>query len=210
MIVCRESLTRPACGGPPSPRGRGLKPHARSAYTLLEMLLTLAVLSIVAGMSWPLLSRAQQDLSLRQAGQDVRRSMISGRVNAIETGSTWQFRYEPGGRRYLVMPLEQTAEADSLLITKTAAELPEGMTFLPADDQPLTTEQLPSETLTGLSIAEGWTAAMWATPVTFASDGTASSAAFRIIDAKSQFIPISVRGLTGSVNVGRVDREVQP
>lgn len=41
---------------------------------------------------------------LRQAGQLVQARLAGARVHAIDTGFEYQFLFEPGGQRFLVLP----------------------------------------------------------------------------------------------------------
>jgi prepilin-type N-terminal cleavage/methylation domain-containing protein len=74
-------------------------------FTLVEMLLVLAVLMMMAGLVWPSVTRLYSEHSLRQAAEGVRVRLTAARVNAIATGIAYQFRFEPSGRRFVVLPV---------------------------------------------------------------------------------------------------------
>lgn len=67
----------------------------RSAFTLLELLLVLALIAAVAALAWPALDRPLATQRLRRAAEQVRMQLIKTRTKAISTGETFAFRYQP-------------------------------------------------------------------------------------------------------------------
>ena len=72
-----------------------------SAYTLLELLLVLAVILAVAGAVTPTVVERMEDYKLKRGSEMVRFAISSTRIHAIDLSSVYQFRFESGGRRYL-------------------------------------------------------------------------------------------------------------
>ena len=182
----------------------------RRGFTILEMVLVLAVLLIAVGISWPAVQRSYESQQLRQSAELVQVRMMAARVHALDTGILYQFRYEPGGRRFLAVPCEQDpATAGSLAegtaTPKLAGMLPQSVQF----DADIPSQQnlthIADSDLVGLPDAGLYQGANWGPPILFHSDGTASAAAVRLIDKQKQSLRLIVRPLTGGVTISAED-----
>lgn len=191
----------------------------RGGFTLVEVLLVLVILAIVAGIVWPLLDGAFSKNRIEKTAADVYSELASARNHAIETGLIYQFRFEPNGRRYLVIPYEQ--DADDLAAEegggngavrrpRVAGELPEGVLFSVEEDDAggglseMSTGKISPELLSGLRDADELRDVNWSPPILFFTDGSSQSARFIVKDEKSQMMRFSVRELTGAVSLSRV------
>lgn len=76
----------------------------RPAFTLFEMVLVIVVLVAVAALTWPSLSRIYGHYQLQQSAQVAQVRLMAARIHALETGTPYQFRFEPGGRRFIMLP----------------------------------------------------------------------------------------------------------
>ena len=181
--------------------GRGRRP----GFTLLEMLLVLAILLTLFGLAWPSLTRLYGEHHLRQAAEQVRVQLTSARVRALDNGIGFQFRFEPGGRRFVVVPEELlTPQAGARpQVAVTMGELSASMRFdatgFAGANQTLSTAWLQS--LPGGGALQG---VAWSWPLKFSPDGTASDYRIIVGDSQNQEIALLVRGLTGGVTVSRV------
>jgi len=210
-----------------SSRGRWLPSAAvsvaapRPAFTLLEVLLVLALLAAVAAMSAPVLTRTLDARRLRSAADEVRTEWARTRNRAMESGRTFVFRYQPASNVYTVQPWsaeEDYLESSDLTALGLGTPVP-GQTALPGAD-PLstatTTRQLPervtfagSETVldvraelqTQEAAMAGAIDEQWSAPIFFYADGTASTARLALANERQQHILLSMRGLTGVVHV---------
>jgi len=63
-------------------------------FTLLEMLIVLAILSAMATMAWPALRKELDKRQLRSAAKQVQRELASARNRAVKTGQVLEFRYQ--------------------------------------------------------------------------------------------------------------------
>lgn len=195
---------------------------ARSAFTLLEMLILVAILASVTALAWPSFERLQMEYRLRQAGQLVQARLSGARVRAIDTGFEYQFLYEPGGQRFLILPHDAHALASLATAASGAAgNAPAGATrppprvagrlpspqahFDPAAIAGLPGETVPPEWLAGVHDAGDFSGVAWSAPLVFRPDGTAQAGQIIIRDKKSHFVTIGVRALTGAVSVSPIE-----
>ncbi len=184
------------------------------AFTIFELLLALTLLLTALAISWPFLDRIRLEHRLQQGAQLVQARAAGARVHAIDTGFDYQFRFEPGGQRFLVIPFDQHALLQSpgatggtRTLPKLAGWLPSSQTaFAPSSTGGSVPQPIPSEWLAGIPDAEQFAGVNWSAPLVFHPDGTASTARIAIHDKKSRFAVVSVRALTGGVSVSRIEQ----
>jgi len=210
-----EQVGRRACA---RDRGRYPAGSCRGAFTLLEMMLVLVVLVTMAGLAWPSLSRLYADRRLQEAAELVRVKLTAARVHALDSGVTYQFRFEPGGRRFLVVADEDDSEliaavdrggqteGQRAVLWVAAAQLDEGFAFDTRGVVVAGTQHSLAQRLAGLPEAVEFRDAQWSAPLYFYPDGTSSDSELRVLDEYGQQIVIYLRGLTGGVTVSRVER----
>jgi prepilin-type N-terminal cleavage/methylation domain-containing protein len=90
----------------------------RGGFTLLEMMLVLAVMVAVTALALPALSSTLDNQRLRRAADQVRASWVKARTQAMEKGRTYVFRYTPGTTGYSVEPwltADDYLESDQLI-----------------------------------------------------------------------------------------------
>jgi hypothetical protein len=182
------------------------------------MVLALAVLASVALITWPAVQRVYVDYAVRQGAEQVRSLLAGARAHAINSGLAYQFRFEPGGRRYVLMPYEREfAPQGGLTNLGTSStglfiesrRLDERLAFYSLD--PLGgVEQVPADLFAGLPEAPELAGLSWSMPIVFFPDGSGYDAGLIIMDQKGNSVPIAVRGLTGAPTVGPVERGVLP
>jgi Tfp pilus assembly protein FimT len=182
------------------------------------MLLVLAVLLAMFSIAWPLLDRASGDIRLKRAAEDVRIRLHRTRMHAIDNGLAYQFRYEPGGRRFLVIPyelhggsqtqdsLETSAKGAAGGLPRHSEQLSEELAFRTTNSE-MPAERIGEEWLSGLPDGNQLASTAWSPPLLFYSDGTATDAAFDVVDSDRRFLRMTVRELTGAVAIGHVQQE---
>jgi prepilin-type N-terminal cleavage/methylation domain-containing protein len=219
----RDAHRRAARTGRPADVAR-----PRFGYTLLELAVTLAIVVVLASLTWPALLGYMGERTIREEAHRVRIEAAGARIKAIDNGLTYQFRYEPGGRWFVVLPYDRpdvgsgTAAAASGAAATPApsapivsGELPERCRFeFPLEtnpahggQQPITTERLPEEWLALVPEGALLQQASWSPAIRFFPDGTADDATLAIIDEEGRKAEIWVRGLTGTVEAGQVRME---
>jgi prepilin-type N-terminal cleavage/methylation domain-containing protein len=203
----------------PIPRSALRTPH--SGYTLVEMLLVLAVIGTLAAAAWPSVLRMQADHDLSAAAEQVRQQLGNARSWSIKTGVKFQFRFEPKGHHFVAVPFEAEPEPDPKFGNNTAAaavqyrfggELSKRISFLPmmgstSLQAAMSSNKLPEAAVHGLPNAGALMAVNWSDPVIFSPEGTAMDALITLADPRGHRIDISIRGLTGAAAIGPMRRE---
>jgi prepilin-type N-terminal cleavage/methylation domain-containing protein len=195
--------------------------RSRRGYTLIEMLLVLALLVVIASMAAPALNGVMQRAKLTSAGDSVRVDLTRAHVKAMKTGRIQVFRYELGGRMYRLQPwiggdddletnLPDSTAGEGLGMSNVQGspsadtgedkELPEGTTFVAGEA---------AEESRGMAVSEAAAGDMsgggnWSPPILFYPDGSSSDAYIVVADEFERGMRISVSGLTGSTTVGPV------
>ncbi len=191
--------------------------RARPAFTLVELLIVLAVLAAVLTLSIPSLRKLAIKGELRNAARQVRVTLLQARLTAIESGGLTYFHYQPGGGMFEAGrgagSADSTSETDAVPAAvgldppdtdSRAAEppaephtLPHGVWFADADTaQPAQPsgagEELPAD--------ESWSA-----PLVFYPNGRTRNAQLTLF-TDAYRIELVVRGLTGTVQISEVQR----
>lgn len=191
--------------------------QARDGFTFAEMLLVLAILLIITGVVFPPVLRMMADQPLKEGAERARVQLASVRLKALDSSAAWQLRFEPGGRRYLWMPVETNSAAASTnsnavttpantAVGPTTGELPKGITFSSdLNGIPFPVERLPQELVTGMPNAYQLAQVGWSAPVTFRPNGSSADSELAVVDARNRQIRLTVRGFTGGVTVSSIE-----
>jgi prepilin-type N-terminal cleavage/methylation domain-containing protein len=189
----------------------------RNGYTLLELLIVLAILVVVLSLAWPSLRKLSQTGQLRDAARQLRLQLLEARLDAIESGDVRFFRYQPGTGFY-----EESSGSEFEIVDDLGLIAPSGAA---SDDRPTTWEQddgtsspselpddiiffdLEAETTTDLAedLGSPDIGQEWSTPIVFYPNGRTLNGRFRLA-SRSYAVDLSLRGLTGTVTIGEVQR----
>ncbi len=185
--------------------------------TLVEVLLTLALLVILVSITWPTLDRAFDNQRLKKAGDLVRAEWARARVKAMSSGSTHIFQYMVEGEQYAThrrtsseIDVESSAhdappgfgEAVFEAPVSFGAEqnLPEGVVFSGSE----TLLDSRAEMILGDASQFRQEREGWSDPIFFYPDGTTSTARLQLRNERGRFLELSLRGLTGVTTVSEV------
>lgn len=185
---------------------------SRQGFSLLELLVVIAVLLSVSAMAIPPMMDRLQSGRVQEAAESVREVLANARRYAIDGGVDYHFRYEINGRAFVAIPAEPSPvlansysgdEEDTRIIVE-AGELDETLFLRSMSGAEAASESLEVEAFTDLPNAGELAQKTWSAPILFRFDGTAEDRQFRVMDEGTRTAEITVRGLTGSVRVSQV------
>lgn len=200
----------------------------RNGFTLVEILLVLAVLVVFAGMTVPSVMRMFSQQKITGSAERVREAIASARFRAIESGIIYQFCCEANGQRYVVVPFEPDHVNSSsgqsgpvTLLSRASGNLPKGLVFSSTVIKTMSSSSMSNSTtspaisapshklapgsLDGLPKASDLAGANWSIPILFNPEGSANAdIEITISDAASQHVKLHVRAFTGAVSMERL------
>jgi len=209
-------------------------PFSRSAFTLVETMLVLALLVALGAMVWPSLQKPFASQRLRKSGDQLHAHLTRARATAMRTGTARQLTLDPtpaatgSGARYTIGPIADGMAAQPAGYQATTAQLSEAQpaTGGSAYGTGVETHALPE----GVSIvsveafddvapppyAAGFAPAAASntgtqagqvassSTVYFHPDGSTSSARFTLANEDGLYLRVELRGLTGAVKASDV------
>lgn len=129
--------------------------HARHSrhrgFSLVELLIVMAVLAAVAGLTLPAMRGPLDKSRLTSAARQVQATLAKARALAIRESAVVQFRYEIAGGRFVIerLPLPQQISLTVLDDAGGMSNTPSGLTEAPS--QPVNTSTENNSELTSLS-----------------------------------------------------------
>lgn len=191
---------------------RRLGPASRQAYTLLEVVLVLALIVMLSAIIVPSYDAMYGDYRLTAAADMVRAAWASARAHAMEEGRPYvfavvsgkgNFRIAPEGAEYWAGNAGEAREdtAGGLLLQEEV--LPKGVRFSTAEGAPADLGSDSAMTLGSVPPTA------WSPIATFLPDGTArEDVVIEFQTRGSRPRVLKLRGLTGSVTTPSTEREV--
>jgi prepilin-type N-terminal cleavage/methylation domain-containing protein len=199
---------------------------ARLGFTLLELMLVLAIIAMISAIAIPRLSDIFERQKLRGAANDLRLVWDTARIIAMRTGQAQIFNCVPGTGSYTVKPLMLQTDATNvgqgatvMLATGAAGETTATGQLTAAAPVATEGEQL-EEKITFVSCIVMGTMQAYATAqaaqvsgnsdistqnmgqtVIFYPDGSASTAEVQIQNERGDIRAVQIRGLTGHSRV---------
>jgi prepilin-type N-terminal cleavage/methylation domain-containing protein len=165
----------------------------RPGFTLIEILLVMAMLLVLSALAYPTLSAMYGDVRVKAAADDVRAAWADARSHAIEDGRAYRFAVQPGTGKYRVAPDADgfwdgsggadAGDGEAPAFTNEGS-LPNGIQFDVGGDLPSTGE--------------------WTTVVVFNPDGGCNAdteVTLKEDDEDGTPIVVRVRAMTGAVTV---------
>jgi prepilin-type N-terminal cleavage/methylation domain-containing protein len=203
--------------------------QTRRAFTLVELLLVLALMVVLAAIAVPAMHGPMQNYKLRKAGDQVRTLFGKAQIRAIRSGQTQVLVFVPASGQVqiqtfysdqdmvdaspqnVILGAPQTGTANPGAVTLMALDelLPEGVLFFNAQTKgeirDLYAQQKNSDSA-GVSAMTGGMAdrdllMQGGIPLMFYPDGTSSTAKVIITNDQDAFIVLNLRGLTGVAQV---------
>ena len=199
----------------------------RRAFSLLELLIVVAILATLAALATPQILTLIREGAVYEAADYVRESMGEARRYAIETGIDYDLRYEINGSTIVILPAEKELEADedqgysdTEEYYRATLQLPEEITLEVPDGVQVEAERMqPSDfgSPTEIGDTEGMEIPSpaqladktWSTPIRFRFDGTAEDFTLLVKSEEGLVSKVRLRGLTGSIRTGQVYPEAK-
>ncbi len=195
----------------------------RNAFTLLELLLTLAILAAITAVSIPQVGLLLGDRRLVRAGDQLRVEMTRLRVDAMREGRVMMLEAMIEGATIRIKPfysatdatesIDQTGSQSGLLTganqgvvtavtvepeVEETIELPEDV-IVSAVGVVSAARSMEIEQLTIANQSEGWSR-----PILFYPDGSTSTAVVTLSNPAMGKVVVKIRGITGDVTVSEV------
>src|SRR5438477_11987220 len=96
---------------PPCPHGGdGRALNSRRGFTMMELLLALAIVIVVCAITWTATIHAYDGIRLKRAGEQVMTAFGHARVVAMSKGLTQVFRCQPNTPRYTLDALPDDSD----------------------------------------------------------------------------------------------------
>jgi len=113
----------------------------RAGFSIVELLVVLAIISIVLGISIPRLNRSSGATNLKTTTESIRQLLESAKTHAITQNTNCSAIYDSSsGKVYLarkdIDDVDNDADVDELITIEKGIEVPNGITlYFTADDQ---------------------------------------------------------------------------
>ena len=162
----------------------------RRAFTILEVLLVMAIIIIIMAVAYPSMEAWWGDSRVQAAADEVRGAWAEARARSIDAGIPYRFAVKPNQEQYRIAPdlaehWEGIAESEQ-----------------DSDDGKIMVGSLPRNIFFRLDSEAMETAGGWRTVATFLPDGTCKDDARIVLRADGcQPLVVSVRSLTGITRV---------
>lgn len=181
----------------------------KRGFTLLELIMVVAILILIAALSIPALSRTFTSQKLDKAADQVRSQMNRARIKSMKTGEVHALFYELGGDTFRIA--EFNSELQNILDQRSRrnedqhqSNVDFGNDRLPRDvrfvGHAVEEDARASQTMSEVNADTGQLL-----PILFYPDGTAQDATLYIQNVKGDMVSVNLRGLTGSTSVRRVE-----
>jgi len=200
-------------------RLRSPRRSPRSALTLVEIVLVLALLVVISSVTVPLLSKSLSYTRLQHSGDLVRAAWGQARLAAMRSGESYVFRYEPKGSRFQIVSLAATTAEDADDVNALPPEDADDAEYAAEDILRLSRSRLLEEivfasgdvaSVPQMAAAASATGGGWSAPIVFYPDGTASDATVLLANPSGLTLRVTLRGLTGISRAGKISNEATP
>jgi len=187
-------------------RLRTSRPVIARAFTLLELLLVIAVLVILAGVVWPNLGAQTSAGRLAFTAHQVANLIQFGRSESMCAGKPYRFRFDPENMRAVIEeetdPLGHPGEFEPIPAHWASVDLAEGNIRCLAIHFDPWESKLKEQEEQVLEGGEGKEATgESAGPIHFYPDGTSDSATLLLGDDTDRNYTLILNGLTGRIRV---------
>ena len=186
----------------------------RVGFTLIEMIMVVAILILIAALSIPAVSRSFSSQKLNKSVDLVRTQMNRARIKALKTGEVYGFFYEPQGTTYRIA--EFNAQAQDIIENGSGNRNDDDE--IRSSNYDYDEDRLPRDVkFVGHSIQDDARAKMVISetnldtgqlfPILFYPDGTSQNATLVLENRDGDLMSVILRGLTGTTRVRKLEDE---
>lgn len=182
--------------------------RSRAAFTLMELVLVVAIVIVVAALATPSIQRTFSRQALQRGADRVRVAMGQARVRAIRTGEEHAVFYSPEGSWFNVAPFSAFAQQKELA-GKRRADIGAG-NFSNFEDDLLpkgvrfSSGETDVDSRAAAVLADGDSEEAIAM-ILFYPDGTSQDARLFFENNDRLLVQLELRGLTGLARTVRID-----
>ena len=197
----------------------------RSGFTLLELMLVLAIIAAIGAITFPAFSNVFERQRLQASAEKIRLELDRARLLAMRTGQAQMFECAIGQGKFSVHPLSQQSDMTNTgdgakVVTQfgVVAETTESGVLMAAEPNALTGDVKDLEekitfvscvvatdarayNLAQQSMAGQVSTANVGQVIIFYPDGSTSNAEVRLQNSRGEVRAVRLRGLTGHVKV---------
>ena len=169
-----------------------------AGFSLLEILVVMAIFVVIASMSVPLLLRSFKGQNLKTAADVVRARFAEARVRAMDTGDIYAFFYTPQGGDYFIAPMvlgfrsQTSGEQGAINYEKLDNEIIFGAGETIMDARGTQESEKAEIQIDSMK------------PILFYPDGTSQDATLVLQNKFDGVIQVNLRGLTGTSSATRL------
>ena len=192
---------------------RANDPSDRLGFTLMELVMVMAILVLVAGLAIPMVSRSFTSQKLTKSVDLVRTQMNRARIKAMKSGEVYGFFYEPQGTTYRIA--EFNAQAQDIIENGSGNrndddEVQSNYDFdgdrLPRDIK-FVGHSIQDDARAKAVIAETNLDSGQLFPILFYPDGTSQNATLVLENRDGDLMSVILRGLTGTTRVRKIEND---
>lgn len=190
-------------------RQHNLSRSDRSAFTLIELLLVLAVLIVVMSLAAPSINRMFQRTALDRGADRVRAAMGEARVSAVKEGDVYAVFVARGDNWFDVGPFANSRDQISRANRDRSFANVQGNTgfednLLPNGVKFAVTDVLPDARSAEVLSGTGGSGGKGLQQILFYPDGTSQNASVVMQNEIGGIVEVQLRGLTGLSKVVRL------
>ena len=172
--------------------------NSRSGFSLLEILVVLAVLVMITAMAAPAMNNIFSGQQLRSAADVVRSRFAEARVKSIESGDVYGFFYMPTQGNYFVAPMTEGFR------TMQSGAQPSVQQRLLENEIVFAAGETIQDSRSTYTMAQSSNEYSIMRPVLFYPDGTSQDATVLLQNPRGAVIQVNLRGLTGTASKTRI------
>jgi len=202
-----------------------MPPSTRTGFTLLELLLVLAIMVVAVGLAIPSYNSLVEGRRLQASAEQLQVAINRARVKALRSGQTQMLRLDLGGGQYAIEPWlsqEDATEAGPGAVVQLGgqavstspltgqlgqmadpqagqAELEQGIVVAAVQTQLDSRDLASAEQGMGLSGALGWS-----DPIMLYADGSSTTVQIILQDSAGRRFAVRLRGVTGQASIQRL------